>query len=254
MDLLTGNIRTLYFKFLSAAFGSALISCIYGMVDMAMVGQYQGPDGAAALAVVAPVWNIIYSLGLLTGIGGSVLFSARRGGGHAQGEDNQYFTAAVVGSGILAVLSWAWILLFEREVLLFFGADETLLPLGAGVSCAGPLRVPGVPAGAACDKLPAKRRKTGACHGGSADRRHFQCVWRLVLRVRAGPWRVRRRACHGDRRRDLACSHVFALFLQKMHAASGACTEALQKTRRNCCHRLFQLLCRRCHGHSHGAF
>ena len=64
MDLLTGNVRKLYFKFLSAAFGSALISSIYGMVDMAMVGQYQGPDGAAALAVVAPVWNIIYSLGL----------------------------------------------------------------------------------------------------------------------------------------------------------------------------------------------
>ena len=48
MDLLTGNIRTLYFKFLSAAFGSALISCIYGMVDMAMVGQYHGPEGTAA--------------------------------------------------------------------------------------------------------------------------------------------------------------------------------------------------------------
>ena len=48
MDLLTGNVRKLYFKFLSAAFGSALISSIYGMVDMAMVGQYQGPDGAAA--------------------------------------------------------------------------------------------------------------------------------------------------------------------------------------------------------------
>lgn len=24
-----------------------------------MVGQYQGPDGTAALAVVAPIWNII---------------------------------------------------------------------------------------------------------------------------------------------------------------------------------------------------
>lgn len=33
-----------------------------------MVGQYQGPDGTAALAVVAPVWNVIYSLGLLMGI------------------------------------------------------------------------------------------------------------------------------------------------------------------------------------------
>ena len=61
MDLLTGNVRRLYFKFLSAAFGSALISSIYGMVDMAMVGQYQGPDGAAALAVVAPVEHHLFS-------------------------------------------------------------------------------------------------------------------------------------------------------------------------------------------------
>ena len=63
MDLLTGKIRSLYLKYLSAAFGSALISSIYGIVDMAMVGQYQGPDGTAALAVVAPVWNVIYSIG-----------------------------------------------------------------------------------------------------------------------------------------------------------------------------------------------
>ena len=143
MDLLTGNVRRLYFKFLSAAFGSALISSIYGIVDMAMVGQYQGPDGAAALAVVAPVWNIIYSLGLLTGIGGSVLFSARRGGGQSDNEANEYFTAAVIGSGMLGLLAWAWILLFEREVLLFFGADETLLPLAQRylkpVSCVFPV-------------------------------------------------------------------------------------------------------------------
>ena len=37
MDLLRGNIKTLYFKYLWAAFGSALISSIYGIVDMAMV-------------------------------------------------------------------------------------------------------------------------------------------------------------------------------------------------------------------------
>ena len=73
MDLLTGKIRPIYFKYLSAAFGSAMITSVYSIVDMAMVGQYQGPDGTAALAVVAPIWNIIYSLGLLMGIGGSVI-------------------------------------------------------------------------------------------------------------------------------------------------------------------------------------
>ena len=59
MDFLNGSIRSLYFKYLSAAFGSALITCVYSVVDMAMVGQYHGPEGTAALAVIAPVWNII---------------------------------------------------------------------------------------------------------------------------------------------------------------------------------------------------
>ena len=124
MDFLNGSIRSLYFKYLSAAFGSALITCVYSVVDMAMVGQYQGPEGTAALAVVAPVWNIIYSLGLLMGIGGSVIFSMKRGG-----SENEYFTAAIIGSVLLAALSWIGIIRFERPVLMFFGADEALYVL-----------------------------------------------------------------------------------------------------------------------------
>ena len=49
LDLLKGDVRALYRRYFLAAFGSALISCIYGVVDMAMVGQYHGPDGTAAL-------------------------------------------------------------------------------------------------------------------------------------------------------------------------------------------------------------
>lgn len=76
MDFLNGRIKTIYFKYLSAAFGSALITSVYSIVDMAMVGQYHGPEGSAALAVVAPVWNIIYSFGLLMGIGGNAIWFA----------------------------------------------------------------------------------------------------------------------------------------------------------------------------------
>lgn len=53
MDLLRDNVRAVYRKYFLAAFGSALVSCIYGVVDMAMVGQYQGPDGTAALVSCA---------------------------------------------------------------------------------------------------------------------------------------------------------------------------------------------------------
>lgn len=130
MDLLNDRVKPMYFKYLSAAFGSALISSIYGVVDMAMVGQYQGPDGTAALAVVSPIWNIIYSLGLLMGIGGSVMFSTLRGeSGDNRNKSNQYFTAALTGVAILAAASWLAVIFLDDQLLRLFGAEETLLPL-----------------------------------------------------------------------------------------------------------------------------
>ncbi len=130
MDFLNGRIKPMYFSYLASAFGSAMITSIYSIVDMAMVGWYQGPEGTAALAVVAPLWNIIYSLGLLMGIGGSVIFSTKRGvQGGKEEDENQYFTASVIGSLFLAILAWLMVILFDEQILTFFGADKTLLPL-----------------------------------------------------------------------------------------------------------------------------
>ena len=130
MDFLHGTIRSLYFRYLAAAFGSALITSIYSIVDMAMVGRYHGPEGTAALAVVAPIWNIIYSLGLLMGIGGSVLFSTIRGKGDGQTRrSNEYFTVSILGAAVLAAAAWAGIALFDRPLLQFFGAQGDTLTL-----------------------------------------------------------------------------------------------------------------------------
>ncbi|MCI8659232.1 MAG: multidrug transporter MatE [Lachnospiraceae bacterium] len=130
MDLLTEKIRPMYIRYLSAAFGSAFITSIYGIVDMAMVGQYQGPEGTAAMAVVAPIWNIIYSLGLLMGIGGSVLFGTLRGQtGQNEKRSNEYFTAALIGALILSAVIWIGLIFFDKKLLILFGAEESLLPL-----------------------------------------------------------------------------------------------------------------------------
>lgn len=128
MDFLNGKIRPIYFKYLSTAFGSAMITSIYSIVDTAMVGQYHGPEGTAALAAVAPLWNVIYSLGLLMGIGGSVIFSTKRGN-KSGNDENQYFTTALIGSIILSILAWIILLVFECPILTFFGANESLLVL-----------------------------------------------------------------------------------------------------------------------------
>lgn len=130
MNFLTDKIRPIYFKYLAAAFGSALITSIYGVVDAAMVGQYQGSTGTAALAVVAPVWNIIYSLGLLTGIGGSVLLSTLRG--QAPGNEkrsNEYFTAAVFG----VIWTLAAELVPNGFVRIFMTPTESILNIAPAI-------------------------------------------------------------------------------------------------------------------------
>lgn len=130
MNFLTDNIKPIYCKYLAAAFGSALITSIYGIVDMAMVGNYQGPEGTASLAVVMPVWNIIYSLGLLMGIGGPVLLSTLRGESRDNlRRSNEYFTAAVIGAVVLALLVWVGLVFFDKQLLTLFGAKDNLLPL-----------------------------------------------------------------------------------------------------------------------------
>ena len=129
MNLLTSPIRPAYCSYLSAAFGSAFITSVYSVVDMAVVGQYHGPAGTAALAVIAPVWNVIYSLGLLMGIGGAVIFTMLRGQSSEEQVENEYFTASVFGSFILAGLSWIGLCLYEEPIFQFFGANAALLPL-----------------------------------------------------------------------------------------------------------------------------
>ena len=128
MDILRDKIKPLYFKYLVASSGSAMVVAIFGLVDAMMVGQYHGPIGTAALAVFSPLWSVIYCLGLLSGIGGSVLFANHRGRGDEK-EAQQYFTLTVLYGAVLSVLAMVGIGMFQDQLFLLFGADAELLEL-----------------------------------------------------------------------------------------------------------------------------
>ena len=55
MNLVKDDIKKRYYRYLASAFGSSLISTIYGRVDSIVIGKYAGPDGSAARAVMAPL-------------------------------------------------------------------------------------------------------------------------------------------------------------------------------------------------------
>lgn len=130
MDLLRDDVRKTYRRYLAAAFGGSFISTIYSFVDMIVVGQYQGPSGTAALALISPVWNIIFSLGMLFGIGGSVHFGMLRGEkDNVPGTENRYFTSALYVTGTLSALIMTVLLCFDGAIFRALGAEGELLTL-----------------------------------------------------------------------------------------------------------------------------
>ena len=128
MDLLNSKVRPMYFKYLVAASGSALVASVFGIVDAMMAGKYHGPSGNAALAIFAPLWSLIFSLGLLAGIGGSVIFANKRGSGNEK-EAQEHFTLSILYGAILSVLAMVIIGFFNEPLFRFFGADDELLVL-----------------------------------------------------------------------------------------------------------------------------
>lgn len=128
MELTTAPLGRLFKKYLAASLGSAVVMTIYSFVDAIAVGQSEGPDGAAAMAVLTPVFGVYIFLALVFGIGGSVLMGNARGENDGK-EADAWFSASMVLMGGVALVVWLALLIFHRPFLLLFGASEAIYPL-----------------------------------------------------------------------------------------------------------------------------
>lgn len=118
MEFITGDIKRLYRKFLIASMASAMVMSIYSFVDTIAVGQSEGPVGAAAMAVITPLYGVLVFLGILCGVGGSVLYGNARGERKAE-KANALFTAATGLMLFLTVLVWIGFALFHQQIFTF---------------------------------------------------------------------------------------------------------------------------------------
>ena len=106
---------------------SAMVMSIYSFVDTIAVGQSVGPIGAAAMAVITPLYGVLIFLAILCGVGGSVLYGNARGEGNDE-KANALFTAATGLMIGLILFVWVLFALFHEPIFAFFGADAELMP------------------------------------------------------------------------------------------------------------------------------
>ena len=128
VDVLNGKLNKTYFTMLFSAIASTIITTIYSTVDMICIGHYAGPDGAASVACANPLWALMFAFGVLTGVGGAVMMSNRRGAGNDKAA-NEYFTVAVITCFILAAALVTVYAIFLEPLLILFGGTGNVLTL-----------------------------------------------------------------------------------------------------------------------------
>lgn len=126
MNFLKDDVKRLYFTLLASSIGSTLVTNIYSTVDCVAIGHYAGPLGSAAISCLNPLWPLMLVLGIVSGVGGSVMMTNRRGAGNER-DAHEFFTLSMLISLIAASLVSISFLLFMEPLLVFFRAEGEVL-------------------------------------------------------------------------------------------------------------------------------
>ena len=126
MNLLKDDVKKIYKRYLFPALSGAVVTSIYSLVDAVAVGQAEGPIGAASMAVINPFWGFIMFIGMIFGLGGSIMMSNMRGMNEEK-KGNLYFTVSSMMLGIVIILLWTAIVFNKKSIFYFLGASDATI-------------------------------------------------------------------------------------------------------------------------------
>lgn len=125
-DFLQKPVRQLFFHYLMPSIFGTMVTSIYVLADTIIIGKGIGTVAMAALNIALPVYNIFFGLGLLSGVGGSVLMSIFRGKGEKQKADACFTASFLMTFVFLAVSMVVCTGYMEHIALLLGGTPETM--------------------------------------------------------------------------------------------------------------------------------
>ena len=126
MDLGKDNITRLFLRYLLPTLAGMVFSSIFVVADGIMVGRGIGAEGLAAVNLISPLFTLSTGLGLMFGMGGSVLASEALGSGCiTQARTYTFFTLKL--AMISSLLTLSFLLIFADHTMFLLGVPEDLL-------------------------------------------------------------------------------------------------------------------------------
>lgn len=125
---LTGPIFPTFLKYLLPSIIGMLAMSSASIVDGIFIGNFVGVPALAAVNLIIPILSVLFGVGLMLAIGGSV-----RAGKYI-GEKNNTAASAIFSKTFIAVVIYAVVIIaisltFEPILFRLLGANETLTPL-----------------------------------------------------------------------------------------------------------------------------
>lgn len=110
-------------------FGMLGVSC-YIIADTFFIAKAAGTNGITVLNLVLPIFNLIFAIGAMTGVGSATRFTILRAQKDATAEN--YFSNAVFCACILGAVFILAGIFIPDKILAIMGGDETIVALGTG--------------------------------------------------------------------------------------------------------------------------
>ena len=126
MDFTNTKVSRLFTKLLLPTLASMFLSSIFIIVDGMMVGRGIGANALASVNMVSPLFTISTGIGLMFGIGGSILASTSLGQNNIK-RAKMYAGQSILLSMLITILSILVITLFPKEVALMFATPASLM-------------------------------------------------------------------------------------------------------------------------------
>ena len=125
VDLLEGDIKRIFFKYLIPSIGGMLGVSLYVLGDTMIIGRGLGSQGLAALNVSIPLINVFNGFGLLFGIGGATALSISRGRKEYGDVDNIFSKSMIMAFTIGIILTLVRIFFLDELVHLLGASSAT---------------------------------------------------------------------------------------------------------------------------------
>jgi len=124
------STKKLFLKYASLSMISMIGMSCYVLADTLFIANGVGPLGLTSLNLVLPVYNIIFGLGLLLGVGGATRFSILKSQGNV-GEVHSYYTLAIL-LGLFISIPFIIVGCFFPEIIVtLMGGNQEVMEMAS---------------------------------------------------------------------------------------------------------------------------